>query len=426
MSEKFPGFCRPNSTDTPDEWYLAAAPRIGHLSEMKVILYIIYKTFGWRKWEDWISLSQFEHGQGGSDHGCGLSRAAILDGLERALEDGYIVRRFLCPHCDNEVYRTGKERKAWKNRYGAGFKDALAAPALCPHCSQPLRGQERPFYRLAFADDLIRDYDTPQDFLAKYKPRRQVEKPSYPKVENPSTHVENPSSKLENSTSPSTTIPSTIPPAGPSTTSAASKRNVASVVAVSPFIPFQDSLESASSPGESEADPQTGHAGNGVAANLKAMAEYGVIPTRAVREVAARPSMTPRLIHDWAEYGQSLGTVKDLPAWLACMLTNANKPPPYRNGNGSSGGHRRGTYRRGRQREGTWTEDELDAARKESRSMLPIYITCGCDDPDEYFDLSPAEEERRRREWAEKQTGEAAAAIRAVGGPTATDTNSCP
>ena len=71
-----------------------------HISEMKVMLYIIYRTFGWRKWDDWISLSQFEHGQNGraEDQGCGLSHAAVLEGLEYAVQDGYARRRFSFTH----------------------------------------------------------------------------------------------------------------------------------------------------------------------------------------------------------------------------------------------------------------------------------------------------------------------------------------
>jgi len=217
----FPGFQRPNSTDTPDEWYLQVAPRIRHISEMKVVLYIIYRTFGWRKWDDWISLSQFEHGQQGreSDNGCGLSHAAVLEGLEYAVADGYARCRLLCPHCSGEVERTEIEQRPWRNRHGTGTKDVPVVPQECPHCAKPLRGLERPYYRLAFADEVVDAYAKPQDWLAKYNQTTQsvdgeqvagggkVENSSSTKVEKSSPQVENSSStaqKLGISTSHST------------------------------------------------------------------------------------------------------------------------------------------------------------------------------------------------------------------------------
>jgi hypothetical protein len=152
------------------------------------------------------------------------------------------------------------------------------------------------------------------------------------------------------------------------------------------------------------------------------MAGYGVRPTAATREAASRPVMTPRLIHDWARYGQSRGNVKDLPAWLASVLRHVTGPPPNGNGNGSTGGHRRGARRRDRQRESTWTQAELEASRTSSLATCPIWVVYGCADPDEYLALSDAETQRRRAdaprcvtEWAEKQTDEVAA-VRAVGG----------
>jgi hypothetical protein len=54
-------------------------------SELRVLLAIVRRTFGWQKDEDVISLSQFQADTG-------LSRQAIVEGINRALEHGTIVR----------------------------------------------------------------------------------------------------------------------------------------------------------------------------------------------------------------------------------------------------------------------------------------------------------------------------------------------
>jgi hypothetical protein len=216
----FPGFEKPNSVDVPLELlYGVIFQCVTHMSEMKVLLYIAAKTYSFNKWWDWISLSQFEYGQDCFewDDGCGLSHASILDGLKRAEEHGFIICRCTCPSCKNVVTRGEVEQRRWKNRYGEGVTEVAIVPEICPFCQKPLRGQERPEYRLRFKDEVLEDYRSPREFMAKYQ-GTQVEKPgseSDTQVEKsssePDTQVEKSSSdaeKLENSTSPST-LPST-------------------------------------------------------------------------------------------------------------------------------------------------------------------------------------------------------------------------
>jgi hypothetical protein len=77
----FPGFQFPNTTQIPNEVFDTL---MSHLSggELKVLLYICRRTFGFRKDSDSISLTQIAHGittKAGRvlDQGTGLSKRHV-------------------------------------------------------------------------------------------------------------------------------------------------------------------------------------------------------------------------------------------------------------------------------------------------------------------------------------------------------------
>src|SRR5918996_930350 len=81
----FPGFQFPNTTQIPNDVFDSLMP---HLSggELKVLLYICRRTFGFRKDSDRISLTQIAHGittKAGRvlDHGTGLSKRHVINAL---------------------------------------------------------------------------------------------------------------------------------------------------------------------------------------------------------------------------------------------------------------------------------------------------------------------------------------------------------
>src|SRR3954470_21565705 len=79
--ERFLGFSNPNTTPTPDDLFDRFLPELSG-GELKVLLYIIRRTFGFKKNTDSISLSQLCSGiktrAGKSlDRGTGLSLSAI-------------------------------------------------------------------------------------------------------------------------------------------------------------------------------------------------------------------------------------------------------------------------------------------------------------------------------------------------------------
>src|SRR5215203_2105675 len=86
----FTGFDSPNTTQVPDAFFDVVAPQLSE-AELRVALYIIRRTFGFKKDSDTISLRQMVEGittKDGRvlDRGTGLKKSAVanaLNGLER-------------------------------------------------------------------------------------------------------------------------------------------------------------------------------------------------------------------------------------------------------------------------------------------------------------------------------------------------------
>src|SRR5205085_4061673 len=93
-AQPFQGYSSPNYTPVPDELFDEQLPDLSG-AELKALLYIIRRTFGFKKESDNISLSQMLHGittRDGRqlDRGVGLSKKTLLQAL-RSLEDQNII-----------------------------------------------------------------------------------------------------------------------------------------------------------------------------------------------------------------------------------------------------------------------------------------------------------------------------------------------
>jgi hypothetical protein len=91
----FPGFSKPTYTMVPDELFDNYLP---HLTggELKVLLYIIRRTFGFKKASDAISFSQICNGittKDGRvlDHGTGLSTPTVQSAIKGLIKKGLIL-----------------------------------------------------------------------------------------------------------------------------------------------------------------------------------------------------------------------------------------------------------------------------------------------------------------------------------------------
>ncbi len=90
----FHGFANPNTTAVPDDFFDFVAPRLKE-GELRVCLYMIRRTYGFKKESDDISISQMMGGittKGGRvlDLGTGLSKQAVITAV-RSLEAHRVI-----------------------------------------------------------------------------------------------------------------------------------------------------------------------------------------------------------------------------------------------------------------------------------------------------------------------------------------------
>jgi hypothetical protein len=104
----FEGFSSPNGTYVPDDLFDLLAPRLTE-AELRTLLYIIRRTFGFGKNADAISLRQLTEGivaRDGRilDYGTGMSRKGVIAGIKGLLDKGIInVERCLDERGENQV-----------------------------------------------------------------------------------------------------------------------------------------------------------------------------------------------------------------------------------------------------------------------------------------------------------------------------------
>lgn len=96
-SFRFEGFENPTTTPVPDVLFDRLLTCVSD-AELRVLLYIVRRTFGFKKSADDISLKQMVEGikkRDGEalDHGAGLSKAGATKGLKGLVEKGIIVSR---------------------------------------------------------------------------------------------------------------------------------------------------------------------------------------------------------------------------------------------------------------------------------------------------------------------------------------------
>lgn len=96
----FKGFYAPNSTPVPDNFFDELMADLSE-SELKVVLYVMRRTFGFKKRDDNISLNQMLYGivkKDGTrlDRGTGLSKPAITKATKSLVDRGVLIaeRRF--------------------------------------------------------------------------------------------------------------------------------------------------------------------------------------------------------------------------------------------------------------------------------------------------------------------------------------------
>ncbi len=104
----FDGFDSPNGTVVPDVFFDVLAPNCSE-AELRCLIYIIRRTFGFKKDSDAISLSQMVDGittRDGRvlDLGTGMSRKGVVRGCAGLVEKGIVVKDTrLSEQGDNDI-----------------------------------------------------------------------------------------------------------------------------------------------------------------------------------------------------------------------------------------------------------------------------------------------------------------------------------
>ncbi len=104
----YTGFLSPNTTPVPDDVFDVIAPELTE-AELRVLLYVVRRTFGFNRERDAISLSQMVDGittRDGRvlDRGTGMSRRGVMGGCAGLIEKGIItVEKRLAEQGDNEI-----------------------------------------------------------------------------------------------------------------------------------------------------------------------------------------------------------------------------------------------------------------------------------------------------------------------------------
>lgn len=173
---RFEGFDSPNYTPTPDAVFDRLLPELTE-SELKVLLYVVRRTFGFRKDADAISISQMVNGittHDGRvlDRGTGLSKSSVRRGVN-GLVDKQILEvsqvRSKDGEYDTNVYRLHMRQGVVPNWDNPGVK--LRPPVVPNRDIQETDVQEPAGQDLEPSNDLDPHsvkYDRTREVIGEY------------------------------------------------------------------------------------------------------------------------------------------------------------------------------------------------------------------------------------------------------------------
>lgn len=176
MPFSFAGFATPNTTPVPDQLFDELLAELSG-TELKVLLYIIRRTFGFKKSQDNISLNQMLNGVKRKDgrvldRGVGLSKPALLGALRSLVEKGVIVRE----------RRTDAKRGNLPTCYRLNFSEegVSVAPHQSSQSADPLGQKALPRVgKIALPTTRNRKTSTKNNVVKaqqeKQKPREQID-----------------------------------------------------------------------------------------------------------------------------------------------------------------------------------------------------------------------------------------------------------
>ena len=185
---RYDGFTNPNYTQVPDDVFDVIAPELTE-AELRVLLYIVRRTFGFKKDRDAISLTQMVEGIRARDgrvldKGTGMSRRGVMKGCAGLIEKGIVtVEKRMSDQGDNEI-----------NIYSLHFCDTHVVGNVVPYGREPsaprvgnqVAPQETVEQKTDFNHSRIRKTSSPKKTIQETSPA--------------------------STTAPTSTVPSTPPP----------------------------------------------------------------------------------------------------------------------------------------------------------------------------------------------------------------------
>ena len=177
----FQGFASPNYTQVPDDLFDVLLPQlIG--AELKTLLYIIRRTFGFKKASDPISFNQFLRGirtRAGEqiDGGCGIKNRTTLSNALKSLERKGVIQseKGIDPLGDNatttyrlrfQAERTNPSRVVQKSDYGSPVSSPPVVQKVDPQ-ETVLQETELHHSKLRRADIEKREPESIRETLAR-------------------------------------------------------------------------------------------------------------------------------------------------------------------------------------------------------------------------------------------------------------------
>ena len=178
----FRGYNPIRYTPCPDEFFDQQMAAMDD-DELRVTLYAFRRTFGFKKTDDVISISQFLQGittRDGRrlDHGCGLKTPRqVLAGLAKAERRRTLLSAFYCRACGGRVPDDAMLEEERSQRLVNGEQRRYrvrVVPRLCPSCGARLRGFEEKRYSLNVLDEAAATPSAAPPSVAPIDPLRRT------------------------------------------------------------------------------------------------------------------------------------------------------------------------------------------------------------------------------------------------------------
>jgi hypothetical protein len=170
----FDGFNSPNYTQIPDKFFDSLMQHLSE-AELRVCLYIMRRTFGFKKNADAISINQMVNGittRDGKvlDYGCGLGRTAVKRGVQGLVDKG--VLHVTKQRSENGEYETNIYRLVV--RQGVGHAETHPTAGVGHETTHPGSPGDQPVGREETLQETVEQQTEQQERTFENSKARQI------------------------------------------------------------------------------------------------------------------------------------------------------------------------------------------------------------------------------------------------------------